>query len=140
MLTHIHFVVAMIAVLVAEFIISPERSAGDMLFLSIAAGFISALMDLDVVILVHIKSKHNEKLRQFRNPVKIYREFDSFLRISSELQLLRYTLASHILFSALILLLSYMFFEWFFMPSALGIVSHLITDIPEFYSVLGGKC
>ncbi len=132
MLTHHHLLIAFTAVLMAELAASPE-SSGNAFILATLAGMVSSLMDLDALVLVYAKSKGDERLRRFRNPLEIYREYDLFLKTASELGLFRYTSVTHISVSLIILSLSYLFFRWFFVPAILGVISHLISDIPEFY-------
>jgi len=136
MLTHIHFAVSVTVVGIYELIFTPERSVESVFFTAVISGFISSLLDLDVLILIYLKSRNNPDLRVFRNPLNIYKKYDRFMELSSSEKFLGITPLTHVLISIFVLLLLHFYLKNIFIPVFLAIFSHLTGDVPEFWRIL----
>jgi len=111
-------------------ILFPEKPVGEVGGWVLVGGFISSLVDLDIVALVLLKSEKESRLKPFRNPLEIYRRFGPFMDTITKTGVLRAGLITHLLFSALIISLAYLL-GWYCIPITLGVVSHLVSDIPN---------
>lgn len=129
MLPHSHFIIAALVIIPVEIILFPENSAIQILKLTIVGGFLSAAIDLDVFTTTFLKSRSVEKLKAFRNPVEIYRKFESFMDTISETGVLKIGLKTHIISSTILAFIFYFYANNYFVPALLGILSHLISDI-----------
>jgi hypothetical protein len=94
-------------------------------------GLLSSAIDLDVYILTILKSKKEKRLKPFRNPFEIYRKFKLFMDTITETGLLKIVLKIHLFSSTLIIFICYLFLNSYLIPVTLGVVSHLISDIPN---------
>ncbi len=130
MLPHNHFIISGLAAVPAAALLSPEKPVVEWALIS---GFLSAAVDYDVYILVLLKSVKEDKLKPFRNPLEIFRKYKLFMDTIAETGVLRIGLKTHLIIPALIVLLSYFFANAYFIPAAVGVVTHIISDIPNLW-------
>jgi len=95
---------------------------------ALVGGFVSVIVDLDVVLFMYIRSISDGELRRFRNPVEIFRDYGGFMKILLEKGILRTGLKTHPLISLIMILVSFLLFRSFITPVILGAVSHLFAD------------
>ncbi|TBR17946.1 hypothetical protein EPO66_01800 [bacterium] len=131
MLPHKHFLIASLTIAPVAVIVSAQKSFVEIISWILIGGFSSAAVDLDILGLVYLKSIKDNRLRQFRNPVKIFAKFRLFMDTISETGVLRLGMKTHFIVSFLIILLSYFFLKPYFIPVIIGVVSHIISDIPH---------
>lgn len=79
MLPHSHFIIAALVIIPVEIILFPENSAAYILRSIIVGGFLSAAIDLDVYTIALLKSRKFIQLKQFRNPLEIFRKLELFM-------------------------------------------------------------
>lgn len=130
MLPHNHFLIAVLAIFPAALAISP----GNLLEWALVGGIFSAAIDLDVYALVLLKSGKEPKLRQFRNPINIYKNFRAFMGTVAGTGIPRIGMKTHLLVPALATVLA--FPGAYFVPIALASASHLLSDVPNLHMVL----
>lgn len=131
MLPHKHFLIAGLAAVSAAVIWAPERTVIEISKWAMVGGVASAAVDLDIIALVFLKSGKENRLRQFRNPLQVFRKFDLFMDTISETNVLKIGMKTHLIFSALIISISYFYLNAYFLPIALGVISHILSDIPN---------
>jgi hypothetical protein len=136
MLPHCHFLIAGLVIVPVGFVLFHEKSIVEIVQWVLIGGFLSSAVDLDVSIVTILRSKRDDRLKQFSNPREIFRKFDIFMDRITETGVLRAGLKIHLLSSIFIILIFYFFLHDYFVPVVLGIVSHLISDIPNLRRVL----
>jgi hypothetical protein len=102
----------------------------------LASGLVSAAVDMDVAALVWLKPGVDDGLRQFRNPLNIFSRYGLFMKTIAETGVLKTALKTHFVMSALILAVCLMFFKNLFVPVSIGVVTHILSDIPLLRSNL----
>jgi hypothetical protein len=132
MLPHNHFAISGLTIAAVTYAAYPEKSIMDISKWALFGGILSAAVDLDVVILVYLKSQKDRRLRRFRNIVNIFRDFNGFKDVMAETGVLKTGMISHIILSAVLVVFFYLFSGDFFIPALLGITTHLITDVPNY--------
>ncbi|MFZ3090335.1 MAG: hypothetical protein WA240_06920 [Nitrospirota bacterium] len=128
MLPHSHFIISGLAAVPIAAVLSPEKPIIEWALIS---GLLSSAIDLDVYTLVLLKSRKEDILKPFRNPLKILKEYKNFMQTITETGVLRIGLKTHFVLPAFIALLIYFLFPAYFIPAAVGIVTHIISDIPN---------
>ncbi|HEB02941.1 MAG TPA: hypothetical protein ENI12_06895 [Nitrospirae bacterium] len=131
MLPHKHFAIAGLAIAPVALLVSPLKTLSEILEWVIAGGLISALLDLDLVALVNIKSRNVEALRPFRRPRTIFRQFGKFMGVVTETGVLRTAMKTHWLIAIIIATAFYFGHSPLFIPVLIGLLSHLATDLPN---------
>ena len=131
MLPHNHFLIASIVITLVGILFFPEKSIMEIGRWVLIGGLLSAAIDLDVCALTLLKSKKENRLKPFRNPIEIFRKFNQFMDAITETGVLKTGLKIHLISSILLILISYFFMDNYFIPVTLGVVSHLISDIPN---------
>ncbi len=131
MLPHRHFLIAGLTIAPVSVVLFPEKSLEEIWGWVLIGGILSASIDLDIYALVLLKSRKENQLTPFRNPIEIYRNFESFMNTIFKTGLWKIGLVTHLALSVLIVILFYLFSNTYFIPVALGVVSHLISDIPN---------
>ena len=131
MLPHNHFLIAGLIIAPVGIVLFPEKSMGEICEWVFIGGLLSSAIDLDVYILTILKSKKEKRLKPFRNPFEIYRKFKLFMDTITETGLLKIVLKIHLFSSTLIIFICYLFLNSYLIPVTLGVVSHLISDIPN---------
>ncbi len=131
MLPHNHFLIASIVITIVGILFFPEKSAIEIGKWILFGGLLSAAIDFDVCALTILKSKKEKRLKPFTNPIEIYRKFNQFMDAITETGVLKTGLKIHLLSSILFILIFYFFINNYFIPVTLGVVSHLISDIPN---------
>ncbi len=129
MLPHNHFLIAAFAIFLLSallFPLTPSKLAKWIL----VGGIVSALIDLDVVALVYWKSKTDTKLKPFRKPTELYKNYSVFLKTIAESGILKTGIKTHLIISALVILISYTIPEYF-IPVFIAVVTHILSDLPE---------
>lgn len=136
MLPNHHFVISAFIIGIVSIILFPEMGLGKIGLWIFMGGFISAAIDLDVIALVMLKSKKEKRLKPFKDPREIFRNFNGFMDILAITGVLRTALATHIIFSSVIILVFYLGANQFFIPVTIGVISHLLSDIPNLKRVI----
>jgi uncharacterized membrane protein YagU involved in acid resistance len=136
MLPHKHFLISGLTIFLAAILLFPEKSVIGIGKWVLIGGLLSSAIDLDIYILVLLKSGKEDRLKPFRNPLGIYRNFESFMDTIFKTGLWKIGLVTHLAFSALLILLPYIFSSSYFVPVALGVISHIITDIPNLRMII----
>jgi len=131
MLPHKHFLISGLIIAPVGIVLFPEKSMGEIGEWVLIGGLLSSAIDLDVYILTILKSKKEKRLKPFRNPFEIYRKFKLFMDTITETGVLKIGLKIHLFSSTLIILICYLFLNSYLIPVTLGVVSHLISDIPN---------
>lgn len=131
MLPNDHFLIAGLVIMPVTIILFPEKSAAEIGRYVLAGGLLSAAVDLDICVLVWLKAKKENQLKPFRNPLEIYRNFNAFMKVITETGVLRTGLKTHLLLSAFVVFMVYFFWNAYLVPVTLGIVTHLLSDIPN---------
>ncbi len=131
MLPHKHFTIAGLAITPIALLMSPAKTFTEILEWVIAGGLISALLDLDLVALVNIKSKSVEALRPFRRPRTIFRQFGKFMGVVTETGVLGTAMKTHWLIAIIIATAFYFGYISLYIPVLIGLLSHLATDLPN---------
>ncbi len=131
MLPHNHFLIASIVIAPVGILFFPEKSIIEMGQWILIGGLLSAAIDLDMCTITILKSKKEKRLKPFRKPIEIYRKFNLFMDTITETGILKTGLKIHLISSILLILISYFFINNYFIPVTLGVVSHLISDIPN---------
>lgn len=136
MLPHNHFLIAALVIAPVRIFLFPERSLAEIVNWILIGGILSASIDLDIYALVLLKSRKESRLKPFRNPLEIYRNFRLFMDTIFKTGLWKLGLVTHLTLSALLILLSYIFYSVYFIPVALGVVSHIISDMPNLRRII----
>ena len=131
MLPHNHFLIAGLVIVSALLLSFPGMALVDVFSWAVAGGFLSAAIDLDVYVLVMLKSRDDKGLKKYVNPFEIYKNFESFMNLIFETGLWRVILITHIAFSAIIIFVFYFYVDAYFVPAALAVASHFISDLPN---------
>ena len=131
MLPQKHFLIAGLVITPVAITLSHPKSVIGVAEWVLVGGFLSVVIDIDIYALVFLKSKKENRLKPFRNPGQIQRKFKLFMDTITETGVLKTGLKTHLISSAAIILLSYYFFNDYFIPAALGVMSHIISDIPN---------
>ncbi len=131
MLPHNHFLIAGLVIAPVGIVLFPEKSIAEIGKWVLIGGLLSSAIDLDVYALTILKSRKEKRLKPFRNPFEIYRNFGLFMDTIFETGLWKIGGVMHFILSTLLVLLSYIFSSAYFIPVALGVISHIISDIPN---------
>lgn len=131
MLPHNHFLIAGLVIAPVGIVLFPENSIAEIGEWVLIGGLLSSAIDLDVYALTILKSRKEKRLKPFRNPFEIYRKFKLFMDTITETGVLKIGLKTHLLSSTLIVLICYLFLNSHLIPVTLGVVSHLISDMPN---------
>lgn len=131
MLPHKHFLIAGLIIAPVGIVLYPEKSIIDVGEWILIGGLLSSAIDLDICTLTIFKSRKEKRLKPFRNPLEIYRKFEFFMDTITETGVLKTGLKTHLFFSTLIILIFYLFLNNYLIAVILGVVSHLISDIPN---------
>ncbi len=105
--------------------------AEDVLLWVLVGGLVSMAMDLDVIALVFLRSRREKRLQPYRNPLLIFREFDRFMTLLKETGVRATVLKTHFISAAVIPPVFYLFWPAVVVPVALGVISHLLSDLAE---------
>lgn len=131
MLPHNHFISAGAVIYAVAIILFPGKPVAEIIEWILFGGVLSAAIDLDVFALVLLKSSQENRLKPFRNPIEIYRNFRSFMNVVFKTGLWKIGLITHLILCILLVLLSHLFLNAYFIPATLGVISHIISDIPN---------
>ncbi len=131
MLPHNHFLIAGLSITPVALALYPDKSLQNIGEWVVIGGFMSAAIDMDIITLVWLKSRKEQRLRLFRNPLEIYRQFKLFMDTITETGVLRTGLKTHLLISAAILQLCWYGAPAYFVPIAIAVMSHILSDIPN---------
>ncbi len=136
MLPHKHFLITGLTVAPVTIVMYPEKSAVDITQWVLFGGVLSAAIDLDVVALIYLKSRTETRLRPFRNVVNIFRDFKGLKDVLAETGVLKVGITSHFIVSAFLVLFFYFYANTYFVPAVLAIISHMISDLPNYRKIL----
>jgi len=117
-------------------VLFPEKSVIEICNWVLIGGILSAAIDLDIYALMLLKSRKENQLKPFRNPLKIYRNFEQVMNIVFQTGLWKIGLVTHFVISVLLVVLAYFLFNTYFIPVALGVISHIISDIPNLRRIM----
>lgn len=136
MLPQNHFLISgVLAVPVAA--IAYPQNYGAIVGCAVVAGGISAAIDLDVVVWIYLKGKVFPALRLFYNPLNLFTQFKLFMKTLTETGVLRLAMASHMTIFVLLLVCGYFFLPAYFLPTAIAVVTHFLSDIPNMGRMRG---
>lgn len=135
MLPHNHLLVAGLVIVPVGIVFFPEKSSGEIGKWVLIGGLLSSAIDLDVYALTILQSRKEKRLKPFRNPVEIYRKYKLYMDTITETGVLKAGLKTH-LFSSLFIILIGCFLTSYLIPIILGVVAHLISDIPNLQRLL----
>ncbi len=126
-----HFVISGLVVAPVAIALAQPRSVIGVAGWILAGGAVSAAIDIDVYLLVLARSGKESRLRQFRDPLQIQRQFKLFMDTIAETGVLKAAMKTHFALAAVFILAAYYFFNPYFIPLTLGVVSHLVCDVPH---------
>lgn len=132
MLPHKHFLIAAIIAAPAAMVFAPGRpviNTGEWMLVS---GIVSAAIDLDIYTLVLIRSGKKNELKPFRSLAELYRSFDHFMDTIIQTGVRRTAIKTHFIVSIALVVLSYVFWKAYLIPVAIGVASHIISDVPKW--------
>lgn len=132
MLPHKHFLIAALFIFVAVIAFFSRMESIEVIKWVIVGGFISAAIDLDVYTIVLLKAGKENKLKSFRNPIEIYRNYKTFMDTIFATGVAKIGLITHLVFPIFIILVFYFLFSDYFIPVVIGVLSHIISDLPNF--------
>jgi hypothetical protein len=135
MLPQNHFVISSVAMIPVAAVVSSQnipQAAGWVLL----AGAVSAAIDLDVLALIYLAGEKHPGFRLFYNPLNLFTKFKLFMETLVGTGQLKTAMKSH--FTTFILLPVLAWFLWpaYFLPIAVAVVTHLLSDIPNIRLVL----
>ncbi len=136
MLPQKHFLVSALVITPIAVVLFPELTVVEVGLWVLFGGLFSAAIDLDIVALVFLKSKNEDRLKPFRDPLEINRNFDLFMDTIYETGILKIAMTTHLVLAAFFISVVYLTSIAYFIPIALGVVSHLVSDIPNYRRVL----
>jgi len=129
MLPHNHFIVSTLTIAPVAIVYAGKI---EVVFLWVlVGGLVSIVMDLDVIILVFLRSRTEKRLQPYRNPVLIFREFDRFMTVLQETGVRDTVLKTHFMSAAVIPPIFYFLWPAVTIPVALGVLSHLLGDLAD---------
>ena len=134
MLPHHHFLISVIIIIPISIIFFPLLSVIEILLWVLISGFVSILIDMDIIILVNIK--RDNRINQFKNPKMIFKEFKLFMDTIDETGVLKTAMITHIIISLSFIVLFFLFINTLFIPCLLGVISHIASDVPNINRVL----
>ena len=134
MLPHHHFLISVIIIIPISIIFFPLLSVIEILLWVLISGFVSILIDMDIIILVNIK--RDNRINQFKNPKMIFKEFKLFMDTIDETGVLKIAMITHIIISLSFIVLFFLFINTLFIPCLLGVISHIASDVPNINRVL----
>ncbi len=129
MLPHYHAIIAAITVLIISLIFFQDLSIIEIFIWIVVGSVVAALIDIDAIILVKIKSKREPALQRFQSFKAIANDFNAFINTMGETGTLKTILVTHVIFSLIIVLLFYLILESYVVPVIFGVLTHLLTDI-----------
>lgn len=135
MLPHNHFLISGGAIAATTIIIFPENSTLLLIQWILVGGLISAAIDLDIVSLVYIKARHDDQIKPFKNPVNLFRRFKEFMDLVTRNGLLKTGMVTHLFLSLIVISAFYFLLNSYFIPVVIGVVAHILSDIPNVYKV-----
>ncbi len=136
MLPYKHFLIAGVVTAGAGIVLPPEKSVIEIIKWVLAGGILSSAVDLDVLVIVLLKSQREVRLRPFRSVFEMHRKYMLFMDTIFETGALRIAMKTHFIISGLMILLSYFFLHAYFVPVVLGVASHIISDLPHLQRVI----
>lgn len=116
----------------ATLVVFPENDLTDTVKWALTGGILSAAMDLDVLLVVLIRSGKEPRLRRYRNIFNIFREFRSFKDTIASTGVMRTGLVTHFFIATLLVTMSALLMRQYLFPVVLAVLSHIITDLPNF--------
>jgi hypothetical protein len=131
MLPHNHFIVSTLTI--GPVAIVYTGNVETVLLWVVVGGLVSMVMDLDVVVLVFLRSNEEKRLQPYRNPLLIYKDFDRFMIVLQETGVRDTVLKTHFMTSALIPPIFYFLWPAVIIPVALEVISHLLTDLADIH-------
>jgi len=129
MLPHKHFLIAALFTYFAGISLFSELLLHKMLIWALIAGITSSLVDLDLYSILLFRSGKEKNLRPFKNPLRIYKQYEMLEKAMIEGGFIKTGLKTHLISSAMIATLSFYLLNSFFTPIVLGLVSHLLSDV-----------
>ncbi|MDP1696027.1 MAG: hypothetical protein Q8L29_03875 [archaeon] len=129
MMPHKHFIISMIFVILIALFFFPPLPYIQIFLWIVLAGIFSIIVDLDSIILLY--RSNDKKLKPFKDYSYLNSHFSQFMKIISDNGIMKTALRTHVILSAVYLALAYLFINPYFIPISIGILSHLLSDIPN---------
>ena len=133
MLPHHHLLISVIIIIPISIFFFPLLSIIEILLWVLISGFVSILIDLDIIILINVK--RDNRLNQFKNPKMIFKEFKLFMDTIDETGVLKIAMITHIIISLSFIAFFFLFINILFIPCLLGVISHIASDVPNIIRV-----
>jgi hypothetical protein len=127
LLPHSHFAIAALAIVPATYALHPGSTLQNVGVCVLVGGIASAAIDLDII----LRSRTEQRLRFFRNPVEIFRRFPLFMETITETGVLGTGMRTHLAMAAIIPLLFAYFADRYIVPVSIAVLSHILSDIPN---------
>jgi len=131
MLPHNHFLIAGLAIAPVSLALFPEKSIGETAEWVVIGGVVSAAIDLDIVTLVWLKSRQEQRLKPFRSLFEIYRRFKLFMDTITDTGVLKAGMITHFVVSVVAILVCRLLAPAYFVPVSIAVLSHILSDIPN---------
>jgi len=136
MLPQYHFLIAALVITPIALLFYPELTLAGVGLWVLYGGFLSAAIDLDIIALVQLRSKEDNRLKPFTKPIEIFRKFSLFMDTLFETGLLRTAMKTHFILGTIFIIGFYLSSNQYFIPVTLGVTSHLVSDTPNIRRVL----
>lgn len=114
-----------------DLILFPEKPISQISEWVLIGGFISAAQDIDIYLILIFKSINNNRLKPFRSLIRIHQEFNSFMTTAKKTGVLKTAMKSHFIILFIVLFFFYFYKSSYFLPVIIGMLSHILTDIPN---------
>ena len=130
MLPQDHFLIAGI-VITPVAIMTGDHSLLDIGKWIVVGGAASVAIDIDVAVTIQLKSNKFKILKKYKKPKNVFKDLRGLINALFKTGLIKTTIVSHLIISTLFILLSYLYWNNFFIPISIGVISHLLSDIPN---------
>ncbi len=145
MLPQNHFMVAAVVTaaviygfypeMIDELLIDPASGIWPWLGWVLLAGTVAALIDLDVIILTRRAAKTDPELVPWSDPMVATKDLEVFLVVLYRKGLFRTIMWTHLAFAVVATLLAYLLAPSVLVPVAIGVWSHIATDVPYIWRI-----
>lgn len=129
MMPHKHFLVSTILIIFVVLFFFPTLSPIQFLVWILLAGIFSVIVDIDMLILIPLS--RDKKILPYRNFSYLNNHFNQFMKLISKNGIMKTSLKTHILLSLFFIATAYFFINTYFIPIIIGVISHLLSDIPN---------
>ncbi len=137
MLPHHHFIIAAVTTILALLVFYPGTSVITIVSWIFISGLSAIFIDWDALVFTFVKSKSEKKLRVYRNPVNIFKNFKDYMNTLHETGLMTTLVKTHLVTSGILLFVVPYFLPALETPITIGVVTHLFSDIPNLNKKIG---